>query len=87
MWVFLIHSARRNEIILVMAAHLHTIAWHRQIWQTLKQNTLDVCVLVGEEAVAHLHSVNKFCNTQSAKGANVFTLFWMQGGFLCLQSQ
>lgn len=60
MWVFLIHSARSNEISLVTAAHMHGIAWHRQIWQTLKQNTLDVCIHVGEEAVTHLHSVTKF---------------------------
>ncbi len=60
MWVFLIHSARSNEISLVTAAHMHSIAWHRQIWQTLKQNTLDVCIHVGEEVVTHLHSVSKF---------------------------
>lgn len=60
MWVFLIHSARSNEISPVAAAHMHGIAWHRQIWQTFKQNTLDVCIHVGEETVAHLHSVTKF---------------------------
>lgn len=60
MWVFLIHSARSNEISLVTAAHMHAIAWHRQIWQTLKQNTLYVCIHVEEEAVTHLHSVTRF---------------------------
>lgn len=39
---------------------MHGIAWHRQIWQTLKQNTFDVCIHVGEEAGTHLLSVTKF---------------------------
>lgn len=60
MRVFLIHSARSNEITLVTAAHMHGIAWHGQIWQTLKQNTLDVCTHAKEEALTHFHSVNKF---------------------------
>lgn len=59
-WVFLIHSARSNEISLVTAAHMHSIAWHGQIWQTLKQNTFDVCIHVEENARAHFLSVTKF---------------------------
>lgn len=47
-WVFKIHSARSDENSLVPVAHMHGIAWHRQIWQMLKQNTLDVATHVGE---------------------------------------
>lgn len=43
---------------------MHGIAWHRQIWQTLRQTTFDVCIHMGEEAAAHLLGVTKiltFC--------------------------
>lgn len=67
-WVFKIHSARSNENSLVPVAHMHGIAWHRQIWQTLKQNTFDVFTRVGEEAGAHFQSVSKFSVHQRTKG-------------------
>lgn len=78
MWVFLIHSARSNEISLVTAAHMHGIVWHRQIWQTLKQNALDVCIRVGVEAAPHLHCdqlLNFFARKADAR-------VWLESSFL-----
>lgn len=60
MWLLLIHSATSNEMNPVTVAHVHAIAWYGPIWQALKQNTLDVCVHVEEDAVEPLHSVTKF---------------------------
>lgn len=87
MRVFLIHSARSNETSLVTAVHKHGIAWHRQIWQTLKQNTLDVCIHVGEEAVTHLQSVTKFLTFCLPGERNCSLFFGCKVVFLCLQPQ
>lgn len=74
-WVFLIHPARSNEVSLVTAAHMHGRAWQGQIWHTLKQNTLDICIRVGEETLACLLSVTKCSNFRSNKGAKASSQF------------
>lgn len=79
-WVFLIHSARSNEISLVTAAHMHGIAWHRQIWQTLRQTTFDVCIHMGEEAAAHLLGVTKvltFCRPEEKTSIFSVSVPWV----------
>lgn len=43
-------------------------AWHRQIWQMLKQNLFDVSACVGEEARAHFQRVTKFSVHQRTWG-------------------
>lgn len=73
MWVFLIHSARSNEISPVTAAHMHGIGWHRQIWQTwqtLKQNILEVCIHVEAEEITHFYSVTKFLTSKFLFASN-----------------
>lgn len=83
------HSARSNENSLVPAAHTRGEAWHRQIWQPLKQNPFDVSARVGgggggEEAAATFSECDQVFPSTGGREASSQLCFpgWFQGSLM-----
>lgn len=61
---------------------MHSKAWHRQIWQPLKQNALDVHIRVEEDAVNVFAESDQDTRFAAARGAEASIVFCVWSSFL-----